>query len=102
MPELDHMHLLYSPEEARRYLQGVERFEGLSETIVQQAYFSDKINRFTLNDYLRALSGGPFNEYTILFYKVTPVPPQRWEELVRRHGPMRYDVQGIQYVARKL
>ena len=102
MPELDHMHLLYGPEEARRYLQGVERFEGLSETIVQQAYFSDKINRFTLNDHLRALSGGPFNEYTILFYKVTPVPPQRWEELVRRHGPMRYDVQGIQYVARKL
>jgi len=102
MPELDHMHLLYDPEEARRYLQGVERFEGLSETIVQQAYFSDKINRLTLNDHLRFLSGGPFNEYTILFYKVTPVPPKRWEELVRRHGPMRYDVQGIQYVARKL
>lgn len=102
MPEIDHIHLLYTREEAELFLNKINRFDPyIKKVILEQSYDSKKINRFKLDEHVRAFQNAKFNNFQISYFYLEPVPEERLEVLYRKHGYMRFDVRGIKYVARK-
>jgi hypothetical protein len=102
MPEIEHMHLLCNKNEAELFLNKIKRFDlNLKKKIIEKAYDSKIINRFTLNDHIRSFQNSMFNKSEITYFCNQPVPHDRLRLLSLKYGEMRYDVRGIKYIAYK-
>jgi len=102
MPELDHMHLLYSRDEAKVYLRTIVRFsDEIIEKILYQAYDSKIINRFLLKDYIESFQNAKFNNFSVQYIFFHPVETNNINRIELKFGKMRYDVRGIKYIATK-
>lgn len=102
MDDLRFFHLLYNKDEALNFLKEKTKYtKEQIEQIVYQAYDSKLINRFMFKDYIEALSNSQFNDIKLKYWYTIPVPEDILKILINKYGEMRFDVVGMEIVAKK-
>jgi len=102
LPEIDFMHLLYSKNEAKKYLSTIPRLsDDNKRNILEQVYDSTHINRFSINQHIEAIFNSKFKKFNLDYFYLQPVPIETQRLLKSKFGNMRYDVRGIKLSAFK-
>ena len=103
MPEISYMHLLYNQKGAKNIVKKFSRFDAsIIKKIIDNAYQSDFINRFLLNEHITSIYNSYFNKYNLEYFYIEPVPNKILSILNKKYGKMRYDVRGIKITCYKI